>query len=618
MSIANEISRIQSAKADIKTAIEAKGVTVPSSATIDTYPTYVSQIPAGGGDDSTLRDLIEGDITSITIPSGTTSIKEYGFVSCSSLSSVTIPDSVTSIGNYAFSACRGLTSVTIPDSVTSIGDGAFGSSSLTSVTIPDSVTSIGMNAFSFCSGLTSVSIGSGATSIGYGTFRNCSGLTSVTIPDSVTSIGEQSFGNCYSLTSVTIPDSVTSIGNNAFYQCAGLTSVHIGSGVTSIGNNVFQYCSSLTSIEIPDSVTSIGNYAFSACRGLTSITIPDSVTSIGQTVFENCSGLTSVTIGSGTTSIGNNAFRYCTGLDSFTVKATTPPTLGGSNVFYRASSNFIIYVPSASVETYKAAQYWSTYASRIQAIPSPQPPVQCETPESTETYPLDDDFDTTKAIWSLMPDNVTDFDEDGNEDYYYFENAYVVLSEDGQTPDYTIVADMIEGGTSEVDICEYDANGENFAGTVLTALTEDLYIGMCDYFQKPMYVMDFSQYEISQWQSYTAGDTVPSGAVNGIRLYQNVNQGDGVTFSGQSGTIAFEFDGMDWTATDGNYDPVDISGYYDGNDGTYTILFSDLGYDGMEITTPSPELEETFSFDLDLYAVTQKVNEFEADVETEE
>ena len=49
MSIATEITRIQQAKADIKTAIEAKGVTVPSSATIDTYDDYVSQISGGGG-----------------------------------------------------------------------------------------------------------------------------------------------------------------------------------------------------------------------------------------------------------------------------------------------------------------------------------------------------------------------------------------------------------------------------------------------------------------------------------------------------------------------------------------------------------------------------------------
>lgn len=44
MTIASEITRLQGAKADLKTSIEAKGVTVPSSATIDTYSGYVDQI----------------------------------------------------------------------------------------------------------------------------------------------------------------------------------------------------------------------------------------------------------------------------------------------------------------------------------------------------------------------------------------------------------------------------------------------------------------------------------------------------------------------------------------------------------------------------------------------
>lgn len=47
MSVASEILRLEGAKADIKTAIEAKGVTVPSSAKLDDYNTYVAQIPTG-------------------------------------------------------------------------------------------------------------------------------------------------------------------------------------------------------------------------------------------------------------------------------------------------------------------------------------------------------------------------------------------------------------------------------------------------------------------------------------------------------------------------------------------------------------------------------------------
>ena len=109
------------------------------------------------------------------------------------------------LGDYAFYGCSGLTSLTLPSGVTSIGYRAFeGCSGLTSLTIPSSVTSIGYGAFSGCSGLTSLTIPSGVTSIGDGAFLSCSGLTSLTIPSSVTSIGSDAFGGCSGLTSIYI------------------------------------------------------------------------------------------------------------------------------------------------------------------------------------------------------------------------------------------------------------------------------------------------------------------------------------------------------------------------------------------------------------------------------
>lgn len=72
----------------------------------------------------------KGNDTEVVIPpeiegKPVTSIRDWAFYKCSSLTSVTIPESVTSIGDYAFSYCSNLTSVTIPESVASIGYEAF-------------------------------------------------------------------------------------------------------------------------------------------------------------------------------------------------------------------------------------------------------------------------------------------------------------------------------------------------------------------------------------------------------------------------------------------------------------------------------------------------------------
>ncbi len=316
-------------------------------------------------------------LTSITIPEDVTSIGSFAFNKCSSLTTINIPDGVTSIGRSAFSGCSSLTTINIPDGVTSIEGYTFsGCSSLTSVTIPESVTSIGSYAFSLCSSLskivipniqswctisfgddksnpmnvgpskhiysdetteiTELVIPEGVTTIPDCAFLNCSSLTSVTIPEGVTSIGGSAFSGCSSLTSVTIPDGVTSIGGSAFSGCSSLTSVTIPDGVTSIENSAFWGCSSLTSVTIPDGVTSIGRSAFFGCSSLTSVTIPDGVTSIGGYAFSGCSRLTSVTIPDGVTSIGESAFSGCIRLTSVTIPEGV--TSIGGDAFNRCSN----------------------------------------------------------------------------------------------------------------------------------------------------------------------------------------------------------------------------------------------------------------------------------------
>ena len=255
---------------------------------------------------------------------------------------------IEEIGEAAFWLCKSLISLIIPNSVTSIGEKAFyDCSSLTSVTIPDSVTTIGDTAF-----------------------NHCSSLTSITIPDSVTTIGHAAFSGCYSLTSITIPDSVTSISNYAFGGCSGSLTInskivetdytHSNSpSSTWLGNSKF------TELVLGDNIEKIGDYVFYGCISLTSVTIPNSVTSIGNSTFYGCTSLKSITIPNNVTSIGDYAFSKCTSLTSVYCKPTTPPT-GGSDMFNNNATDRIIYVPTASVDAYKSATNWSSYADAIE------------------------------------------------------------------------------------------------------------------------------------------------------------------------------------------------------------------------------------------------------------
>ena len=268
-----------------------------------------------------------GSATDLTIPSKldwytVTSIGNYAFSYCTSLTSITIPNSVTSIGWGAFRDCASHTSIAIPDSVTSIGGWAFiNCALLTSITIPNNVTSIGSGAFSDCTALTSITIPNSVTSIGSRAFEDCTSLTSITIPNSVTSIGKLALSDCISLTSITIPDSVTSIGDGAFSGCASLTSIDVAAGNPNyISENgvlfnkakteLIQYPAGKldTSYTIPNSVTSIRIWAFEDCTSLTSVTLSDGVTSIGISTFSGCTALTRITIPDSVTSIDNYAF----------------------------------------------------------------------------------------------------------------------------------------------------------------------------------------------------------------------------------------------------------------------------------------------------------------------
>ena len=331
-------------------------------------------------------------LTQIDLPAGITSIGSFAFGYCKNLALTSLPAGITSIGRCAFSDCTNLALTSLPAGVKTIGDTAFRfCSNITLTELPAGITSISEYAFDGCTklaltslpaGLTSISdsafynckklaltsLPAGVKTIGSGAFYGCTGLTQIDLPAGLTSIGGSAFNGCTGLTQIDLPAGLTSI-DGAFSGCTGLTQINLPAGLTSIGASAFYGCTGLTQIDLPAGVTSIGNYAFSDCKGLTQIDLPAGVTSIGNSAFMRCTGLTKIDLPAGLTSIGNSVFFSCTNLDIVTCRATTPPTLGttvfGGNTNYPQPKLSAIKVPSASVEAYKAATNWSTYAGNI-------------------------------------------------------------------------------------------------------------------------------------------------------------------------------------------------------------------------------------------------------------
>ena len=166
-----------------------------------------------------------------------------------------IPKNVTSVEIGAFSDCTGLTSITIPSGLTSLYDSDFGVfSGCTSlraihVTAPNS-------SFSSVDG---VLFNSGATVL----IRFPAGRAgSYVIPNGVTAFGQNAFEKCASLTSLTIPGSVKYIGSNSmfdekdwFEDCSGLTSVIFTGSAPAMGTSPFHNAASGFKIYYPDGAT---------------------------------------------------------------------------------------------------------------------------------------------------------------------------------------------------------------------------------------------------------------------------------------------------------------------------------------------------------------------------
>lgn len=137
----------------------------------------------------------------------------------------------------------------------------------------------------------------------------------------------------------------------------------------SIGPKFFMFCESLKSIDAP-LATDIGMFCLADCFDLETVNFPVAET-IGMQALAYCYVLASIDLPL-VNSIDSGAFLFCETLGTLILRNTSGVCeLVNADAFDNtpiADGTGYIYVPSALVDSYKAATNWSTYAAQIRAI----------------------------------------------------------------------------------------------------------------------------------------------------------------------------------------------------------------------------------------------------------
>lgn len=266
---------------------------------------------------------------------------------------------VTSIANYAFKSCSSLTSVAMP-SVTSIGDGAFINCPFTHLSLPATLTSIGNQCFTETREITLAAttpavLGTDAfwraavirvpesavddyrTAAGWSDYKDQifsmsdfaghdvtvtaqekeSGLLNVLGQDNLGKVGSLKVtGTINSYDIMVIRNKMpylhhldltdaTIVANDYEYY----TGCHTEDNV--IGDYMFFQLYKLVSVKLPKNATRIGECALSSCGNLVEVVLPVKLESIGCAAFNGCSNLTNIDLPPTLKTIGSSAFPAC-------------------------------------------------------------------------------------------------------------------------------------------------------------------------------------------------------------------------------------------------------------------------------------------------------------------
>ena len=313
---------------------------------------------------------------------------------------VIIPNDITSIPQYTFANCASITSFTFHNNVTYIGLNALMGTAWFN-NQPDGCVYAGRCLYKYKGYMpygTNIDINENCVYICDRAFADCDGLNSIVIHQNISSIGEGAFDGCFAMTSLKCyaPDNynyplIFQINNKpnlkelacpaswlydfnemeqypqqleklaitegevtekvynfiknskktlhtldltgasnyiiedlALKGCYTLENITFPKNLGIIGYEAFSECTKIQTLEIPSSVTEIKERAFENCRSVSSITFTEgsNLRTIGSWAFYNNHSLTRIEIPEGVETIGDIAFYGCDFLEELILPST--------------------------------------------------------------------------------------------------------------------------------------------------------------------------------------------------------------------------------------------------------------------------------------------------------
>lgn len=226
----------------------------------------------------------------------------------------------------------------------------------------------------------------------YGVFAGNQSLKHITLPSTLKKIGGNAFVNSWALEEIVLNEGLEEIGYNAFafnYSGGGsLKKINLPSTLKGLGDGMLygQYQVGITIDDRNPYLSSDGKAIYSTdfktlllvipsckevytlhekCNSIQQISskqlpglIAPNITNIGFCAFWYCNEMTLLAIGSKLQTIEVQAFGHCDQLRSIYLGCTNIPTGGYKDIIWDKIDNCTLYVPSVSIDKYKADTFW--------------------------------------------------------------------------------------------------------------------------------------------------------------------------------------------------------------------------------------------------------------------